>query len=448
MVARGAVGRWRRGLTRRAGRGPGAGMAAAAGSPWQARWLLAAPHRLAFCAAASMLAVSALWWLAVLLARLVPGWVLPWAVSPGLAHSLLMSFGFMPLFFAGFVFTAGPKWLGHGPVAARSLLPPVAASLAGWALFVPGVHAAAPLAASGLAAVAWGWSGFALRFWRLLRTSRAPDRVHARVVGVACGVGASALWLAAGAVLAQREDIARGAQQLGLWGFIALVFVTVAHRMIPHFGASGLPWLDARRPTWLLWLFAATLAIEALAGAAERLVGPLPTALRAAQAAIEAPVAALLLWLALRWRLVPSLRRSLRQRLPAMLYVGFLWFGTALALAATSHGWMAARGAGHSLGLAPLHALAMGFMGSTMIAMVTRVSCGHGGRALVADDFVWRLFQLLQIAVLLRLLGAIWPAAADAAVPLAALAWAAAVVSWALRYGAWYGRPRVDGRAG
>jgi uncharacterized protein involved in response to NO len=28
------------------------------------------------------------------------------------------------------------------------------------------------------------------------------------------------------------------------------------------------------------------------------------------------------------------------------------------------------------------------------------------------------------------------------------LAWAAATAGWAIRYGGWFGRPRVDGRAG
>jgi uncharacterized protein involved in response to NO len=416
--------------------------------PWRGHWLLAAPHRLGFFAAALVFAASALWWLAVLAARLVPALALPWAVSPGLAHSLLMGFGFMPLFFTGFLFTAGPKWLGHGEVAARTLLPSVMASLAGWCVFLLGVHTAAPLAAFGLAAVAWGWGGFSRRFWHLLQTSRAPDRSHARVIGVACGVGVLALWLAAGAVFAQREDIARVALQLGLWGFVALVFATVAHRMIPFFSASALPLLDAWRPMWLLWVFVATLALQALLGAAEVLVWPLPTALRAAQAAIEAPVAALLLWLALRWGLVQSLRHHLRQRLLAMLHIGFLWFGVAIALAAVSHALMATSGGERSLGLAPLHAMTMGFLGSTLIAMATRVSCGHSGRTLVADDFVWRLFWLLEAAVLLRLMAALWPPAAQWVLLLAALAWAVAVVAWALRYGGWYGRPRVDGRPG
>ncbi|MDO8276104.1 MAG: NnrS family protein, partial [Serpentinimonas sp.] len=52
--------------------------------------------------------------------------------------------------------------------------------------------------------------------------------------------------------------------------------------------------------------------------------------------------------------------------------------------------------------LGAMHAITMGFMGSLLLAMVTRVSCGHSGRTLVADRLVWGLFWLLQLATVLR----------------------------------------------
>ena len=101
-------------------------------SPWHPRWIIAAPHRLGFFAAAVMMAVTALWWsLALWLPTL--GLTLNWTTSPAAAHALVMSQGFMPLFMVGFLFTAGPRWLGMPEVDAKSLLVPVAAMLAGWA---------------------------------------------------------------------------------------------------------------------------------------------------------------------------------------------------------------------------------------------------------------------------------------------------------------------------
>ncbi|MCU0928886.1 MAG: NnrS family protein [Burkholderiaceae bacterium] len=420
----------------------------ASAPPWRLAWLFAAPHRLAFAAAALVLATSALWWALAMLARWA-GWAWPWNLPPAHAHALLMGFGFMPLFFAGFLFTAGPKWLGMPPVAALALWGPVRAVLAGWGVFLLGVHAPTPgvaplLAALGLAAVAGGWSVLAWRFVGLVRASPVPDRVHATCIASAAAFGALLLWAAAGAVLAGEPAALRPLALAGLWGFVGVVYATVAHRMIPFFTAAALPALDAWRPQWLLVVFVASMAMQAVFAALEALAWPLPAWGWGAMAALEAPIAMLLLALALRWGLV----QSLKHRLLAMLHLGFVWLGIAFALSALSHALLAATGGQLSLGLAPLHAYTMGFLGSILVAMATRVSCGHSGRALAADDLVWGAFLVLQVAVVLRLVAALWPAAAAPMTAVAALAWAVVMVGWALRYGRWYGQPRVDGRPG
>lgn len=407
------------------------------------RWLLAAPHRLGFFAAACMLAASALWWTAVLLSR-AAGYSPPWAVAPPAAHGLLMGLGFTPLFIAGFLFTAGPKWLGEAAVEARVLLWPVLLMLAGWCLVLPGLHLSSLLAAAGLALVAVGWSRLCMRFVAILRASRVPDRTHACVVAAACVVGAATMWVAVGALALQDVAVLRAATQVALWGFVATVFVAVSHRMIPFFSASALPALDAWRPMWLLWTMVAALWGEAFAAVAALGWGPLPFWLRGMQAAIELPVTVLLLWLALRWGVV----QSLKIRMLAMLHAGFLWLGLAYALSALSHALMATTGGELSLGLAPMHALTMGYLGATLLAMATRVSSGHSGRSLAADNTAWVMYWVLQAAVVLRVVAALWEAGSMGVTLLAVLAWTTATVAWALRYGRWFVRPRVDGRPG
>jgi uncharacterized protein involved in response to NO len=410
---------------------------------WSLRWLLAAPHRLGFFCAALMLAVTALWW-GILLAARAAGQTPAWAVSPPAAHALLMGLGFMPLFIVGFLFTAGPRWLGQPEVAARSLLWPVLLMLAGWAVTLPGVHLHAALAGAGLAAVATGWSVLCGRFVGILRASRVPDRTHARVVALACSVGAMSLWTVAAAVAAGQELLLRAATQVALWCFVATVFFAVSHRMIPFFTASAVPVLDAWRPMWLLWVGVAVVWLEAPLAVAQLWWWPLPAAARWVQSAIELPAAVLLLWLALRWGLV----QSLKIRLLAMLHAGFVWLGLALALSAVSHLLMALSEDRSSLGLAPTHALTMGYLGATLFAMATRVSSGHSGRALAADNIAWALYWVLQAAVLLRVIGALWPAATVTLTLLAVSAWGVATLGWAWRYGNWFVRPRVDGRPG
>ncbi|MDP2006578.1 MAG: NnrS family protein [Rubrivivax sp.] len=415
--------------------------AASPGARWQFRRLLTAPHRLGFFAAALVLALSALWWAGVLAARHA-GVSLPWAVPPPVAHGLFMAMGFMPLFIVGFLFTAGPKWLGLPDVPARTLAGPVASMLAGWLLALAGFHVGALLAGLGLALVAAAWSTLVLRFVGMVRRSRVADRLHARAIAVAGSVGALTLWGAALGLLLGDIAAVRVATQLALWGCLAPTFAAVSHRMIPFFTASALPTLDSWRPNWLLWVMLAVLGLAAAGAAADLLWWPLPAGLRWAQVAVEAPAAALLLWLALRWGLV----QSLKIRLLAMLHGGFVWLGVALALAALSHTLQALGQAG--LGLAPTHALSMGYLGATLIAMITRVAAGHSGRPLAADNAAWRLYWLLQAAALLRVGGALWPAADTPLVLAAVAAWALAATGWAWRYGGWLGRPRTDGRPG
>jgi uncharacterized protein involved in response to NO len=416
---------------------------AAGSAPWRAARLLTAPHRLGFFAAALLMAASASWWALVLAARHA-GVLLPWAVTPMAAHGLTMAFSFMPLFIVGFLFTAGPRWLGLPDVPGPTLLRPVLALAGGWALALPGFHLHAGLAGLGLALTTLGWAAVLHRFVRLLRASRAPDRMHARGIAVAGGVGLLALTLAAVAVASDHVAGARAATQLALWGFLAPTFTIVSHRMLPFFTASALPFVDAWRPNWLLALMVTALGVSALGNSAGMLWAPLPAWAHAALLAVQAPVALLVLWLAVRWGLV----QSLRVRLLAMLHGGFVWLGIALALSAGSHALVLGFGPAASLGLAPLHALTMGYLGATLIAMITRVAAGHSGRPLAADDIAWGLYLVLQTAVLLRVAGALWPAAGVALTLLAVLAWAVACCGWALRYGAWLGRPRADGRPG
>jgi uncharacterized protein involved in response to NO len=424
--------------------------AARADGGWKFGRLYDAPHRLAFCAGALMLAASALWWAVVLVLR-ARGIPVRWAMAPATAHGLVMTFGFIPLFFTGFQFTAGPRWLGRAPVAAGALLPAVLPQLAGWGVFVLAVHghdagAAAALGAFGLGAVALGWTMTWRRFVRLLRASTVPDLTHARLVAAAGLAGVLCLWLAVAGIATQHVALVQAATLAALWGFVGLTFVAVLHRMIPFFSAAALPVLDAWRPLWLLWLLALLVSGEAVATGLDALIS-LPAGALVVRAGIEAPAGLLLLALAVRWGLV----QSLRIRLLAMLHLGLVWLGLAFVLNAVSHA-LASAGA-MSLGLAPLHAYTMGFLGSTLLAMVTRVSCGHGGRALVADDIVWRLFLLLQVAVVARVAGAlpaavVPPVAASALVTAASLAWAGVAIAWACRYGRWYGTSRPDGRPG
>jgi uncharacterized protein involved in response to NO len=227
-----------------------------------------------------------------------------------------------------------------------------------------------------------------------------------------------------------------------LWWFIAPVYVTVAHRLIPFFTSSALPFFGAWRPSWVLTALLivvvghALLPLPALAWPA-----PLWGVLRAV---LDAAGGLLVLYVAWRWGAV----QSLKNRLLAMLHIGFSWLGVALLLYAAGQVALLAGRPDLALGQAPLHALTMGFFGSVMVAMVTRVTAGHSGRKLVADDLVWALYWLLQAATVLRVAADALPALRNGTLLVAIVAWCLALVPWALRSLPVYLSMRADRRPG
>lgn len=389
------------------------------------------------------MAFAGLWWLLELAARLAPALALPHATIPTYTHALVMSLGFLPLFFVGFLFTAGPKWLQMPDVPAPALLRPVAACVSGWFLLIVGTHLSAAVAGAGVALAAIGWAVLARRFIVMVLRSKAADRLHAKLIATACAVGAGLMAVAAFGLWLGQPAWLRLCAYLGLWWFIVPVYTSVAHRMIPFFTAAALPILDSWRPHWLLWTLLG-LAWWHGSWVCLDFLGVLQDpAWMGLRGAVSALAAVGVLALAVRWGLV----QSLKIRLLAMLHLGFVWLGVSYGLSAASL-WLQSSGHVGGLGLAPLHALSMGFLGSILLAMATRVSCGHSGRTLTADNIAWGLYGVLQLAVLARLGAVFWAAYSSEVLVVAAVLWVIATGGWALRYGRWFGLPRVDGKSG
>ena len=416
---------------------------------WRWRYVMLAPHRLGFLLAMVVLVASGVWWALVQLDRATAWLGMSAAVSPTLAHSAVMALGFIPLFFSGFLFTAGPKWLGVESLPVQTLKYPLLAQALGWLLWLAGAHMQAWVAYGGLALAFAGLVWMSALFWGLVRLSRAQDQLHARVIACACALGSvssAGLWLS---LVGGDGALARVWVFTGLWGFVVVVYVTVAHRMIPFFTSSAMPMVQSWRPFWVLRLMLAAALLQVLAawlewaGVSASRAGPVWGLVHGT---LQLAVGGILIWLAVVWGLV----QSLKNRLLAMLHIGFLWLGVSFVLGGTAQ-WLAwGLGLG-GLALGALHALTMGCLASLMLAMVTRVSCGHSGRALVADRIAWSLFWLLQVGTVLRLAAAVPGVPGTVTlwlVPLAALIWAGTMGVWGVRLGRWYGCLRADGRPG
>ena len=99
------------------------------------------------------------------------------------------------------------------------------------------------------------------------------------------------------------------------------------------------------------------------------------------------------------------------------------------------------------LGRAPMHALFIGFFGSLLVAMVTRVTQGHSGRPLQMYGIAWFAFAAIQVVATLRILAEVLP---DPGLwqALAAVGWLLALSPWVAHIGRIYLSPRRDGRPG
>jgi uncharacterized protein involved in response to NO len=320
--------------------------------------------------------------------------------------------------------------------------------VAGVALLVAGSVTDSALTAFGALLLGIAWTAVGVGFAGLIRASRVRDKLHARCVmtfwtfGIGC-----ALLFAAG--LAIREiQLVTTTLWLMVFAFITPIYATVAHRVLPFFTSGAVTKVVPWRPNWALGLLlAALLAFGAVQLAARLDLAPARQVAWLTVVTVG-PAAAALAALALRWGLLQSLRGP-SLRLLAMLHLGFVWAVLALLLAAADAALMLwTEAPALRLGLAPLHALTMGFLGGLLFAMATRVICGHGGLPVVADRVAWALFWVLQAAVVLRLVASVWPASAAALSAAAALTWGGVWIAWSARYLPVLVHPRRDGRPG
>jgi uncharacterized protein involved in response to NO len=399
-----------------------------------------APHRVMF-AAGTVQAMLVMAWFAIDLggryARLYPPPA--WRVPPGWFHANLMLFGVFTFFIFGFLMTALPKWVGRGPLSPPQYLAPFIGLAAGWMLVYAGLAwPSAALAGALLGASGWIWGWVVL-----VRIARSPAPgfevaapLHLPAVLVALGFGCvGSLLMAAGTVLVRPEWV-RNAIDLGIWFYLAPVFFTVTHRMLPVFTAAI---VRGYRPLRSIPLFAAIYAALFAHGAAELARLPDWTFLSDGIAA----------GLVTFWFLSGKPRRAFAAPLLATHHLAVLWLAAALALFALR---AACRLAGFDAwtGVAPLHALSIGYFATMLVGMMTRVTLGHSGRPIAADRLALPLFWLLQAVLVLRLAGEWlpWPDAAGIALWIAGMLWLLAFGSWALRYLAVLLRPRPDGQPG
>jgi uncharacterized protein involved in response to NO len=408
-------------------------------------YLAAAPHRAMFLAGALQGVLTLLWWVFDLSGRYgFTGTAPAWGISPVWAHAFLMIYGFFPFFICGFLFTTFPNWMNGEKIHPRYYVSACLLMSAGVALFYLGLAMGESLMAAGVAVLLAGFSIAVYALLHVLIRVKEKDREQDRRHGTAASGGLISGWLGIAAyllwLLTDNPGLLEFTRTAGIWFFLLPIVMTVSHRMIPFFSSRVLDNYVLVRPYWILWLMLACSVGHGIFQLSE--VTSFPVWI------FDLTLAACAIYLSFTWGLL----RSFRIRLLAVLHIAFAWLGVAMLLyGAQNLVLFTSGGKSWILGLAPLHALAIGYFAGMVLGMASRVTLGHSGRPLSLDKFSWLLFLGFQAAAFFRILPDVIPAAvnlAPGAYLLAGLIWLICFTLWTIRYAPHYWRPRVDSKPG
>jgi uncharacterized protein involved in response to NO len=314
------------------------------------------------------------------------------------AHEMVYGFGLAAV--AGFLLTAIPNWTGRLPVRGVPLALLALLWLAGRvAMLVPGAALLDLAFLAALIAVV-ARELIAGRNWRNLPMLIALALLFASNLLFHLGIYAGL--------------------RLGIATLLMLIAL-VGGRIVPSFTRN---WLAKKGPGTRLpapegWLDRAAL-LMALAALGSWVLADLTWPLALAGAALGLRLS--------RWRGLATVREPLL----FVLHVGYAWLALGMIL----------------LGLevpAALHALTVGAVGTMTLAVMTRASLGHSGRALAADGATRAIYVLITLAAVLRVVSPLAGAQAVLVTSLAGLAWSAAFAVFALHYGRFLIAPQRSG---
>lgn len=397
------------------------------------RQLAAAPHRLMFFAGATNILLAMLWWAVWLVASRWPSLLTmkyP-PVYPGWVHAFVMQYQMLASFFFGFLLTTFPKWTKQPDVARHQFLPVGIGLLAGQLVTLAGALTSHAAIVAGVVLTLVGWTAALASLVPMLWREQLTTW-HARSCVAALALGYAGILAFGAFLLGASPAWAVASIKLGSFGMALMVFFTVAHRMFPFFAGNAVAGYVAWRPMWLLAAVWAGVLVH------------LALALAQTFAWLWLPDAALLALTTFAcWRWWP---RGAKPGLLAVLFIGLLWLPVAMSLYTIDDIAYVTSGA-FELGRAPAHALFIGFFGSVLVAMVTRVTQGHSGRPLEMPPIAWFAFVGIQVVAAIRIVGDLTrdPFAWFA---VAALAWLVVLAPWVARIGRIYLSPRADNKPG
>jgi uncharacterized protein involved in response to NO len=368
-------------------------------------------------------------------AVLVPLWVLIWGFGwslsstwpPTMWHAHEMVFGFIAASIAGFLLTAVPSWTGGRGFAGPPLIFLVSLWLAARVLIA--TSAQWPAIAIALVDVAFLVTLAVLVTPPLLR-SQNRNTPLLLVLTLLAACNATSHW-----ALAHRDaDMAYHAILIAI--DITLLLVTViGGRIVPAFTANALKASGAAVAlrSWP-WVTPAAVVAMLVVGLADLFW--LNSPISGVAAGVAAVIQAVRL---LQWRSVATLR----QPIVWALHLGYAWLPIGLALKSL------ALLSGLAIAAFWLHALTIGVLATMIVAVMTRASLGHTGRALVVDPTICVAYLLLPAAALVRVFGlSVFGLPYPFVIVISACCWTAAFGIFLVVYAPILWSARADGKPG
>ena len=325
-------------------------------------------------------------------------------------HAHEMLFGYLAAVIAGFILTAIPNWTGRLPLSGWPLAMLVGLWLAGRAACLaspdPWLAMAVDLAFPVTLAFA---------IWREVAAGKNWKNAPVAVMITLFGVANAADHLANAGVL--DHDLG---QRLAL-AVAGMLIALIGGRIVPSFTRN---WLVKEGSTALPAPFGQPEK-AALAATAAAMLGWVVMPDNVLVGVFLFAAGALLAVRLFRWSGVATMREPIL----LVLHVGYGWLAVSFALLGLAI--MLPDKVPHS---AALHALTAGAVGTMTLAVMTRASLGHTGRAIVADRFVIAMYAMVSAGAGLRVAA---PFAGDWYGHILACGgtlWAGAFLLFAVRY--------------
>ena len=342
------------------------------------------------------------------------------AFAPRDWHVHEMLYGFLPAVVTGFLLTAVPNWTGRMPLQGTPMLVLVLAWVAG---------------RIAVTTSAWiGWLPAAvidLSFLALVAAATAREIISGKNWRNLKVLIALALLFIGNAIFHAEAHLSGAADfgtRVGIAASVLLVML-IGGRVVPSFTRN---WLVRENPGRLPAPFG-TFDKVALATAAAALLAWVAVPDHAATGAPLIAGGVLQALRLARW----AGDRTWRDRLVLILHVAYAFIPLGFVLVGLS-----------SLGapLAPaagIHAWT-GALGTMTLAIMSRASLGHTGRALAATRTLQLVYALAALSVLARICASVHVPWTGTLLLVAALSWAAAFLGFALAYWGVLTKPRLS----